>query len=273
MRIINLLDDKSDNRSLNSAHGLSIYIETRDIKILLDLGPNSYYRKNASKLEVDLSDVDYLVISHGHNDHGSGIKKFLKLNKKAEVYVSKKAFEDHVKLNKRNHEDIGIGKKPKSDRINLVSSEMISLTKDILVCDMVDYQKPVIQDSKLMIYEDGQYVEDHFHHEIYLVISEGKNTVLFSGCSHKGIGNIVESIEKNSDRIITHIVGGLHFSHYDSFNLRQTDYLQKLGDKFTKEKNIKVYACHCTGDDAFFELKQSMKDNLERIKTGTKVEI
>lgn len=273
MRIVDLLDDKSIDKSLDSAHGLSIYIESNNKKILLDLGPNNLYQKNAKKLGVNLKDVDYLIISHGHYDHGTGIKRFLKYNTKAEVFISKRASEDHVKKIGRKYEDIGIGKLPKSSRINTVNKEKINITSFIQICDLVNYQKPVIGDSNLMIYEDGQYVEDHFHHEIYLLITEGNHTVLFSGCSHKGIDNIVDSIEKNSKKKITHIVGGLHFSHYDSFNLRQTDHIQEIGEKFTKEKNITVYACHCTGDDAFFELKQSMRDNLHLIKTGTEVDI
>ncbi|AIO18959.1 Metallo-beta-lactamase superfamily protein [Candidatus Izimaplasma bacterium HR1] len=273
MKVVTLLDNKNDNNTLSSAHGLSLYIETGNKKILFDLGPNNYYQKNAKKLGVDLSEVDYLVISHGHYDHGTGIKKFLKMNKKAQVFISKRAFEDHVKSEGRQYEDIGLGKAPKNDRINYIYRETFSITPNIRICDLVDYQKPPIGDRNLMIYEDGQYIEDHFHHEIYLIVTEGENNILFSGCSHKGIGNIVESVENNSKKFVSHIIGGLHFSHYDSFNLQQTDYLQKIGDKFANEKDINVYACHCTGDDAFFELKQAMRSKLRRLKTGSTIEI
>lgn len=273
MKIVNLLDNKSDDKKLSSAHGLSLYIETKGKKILFDLGPNNYYKKNAKRLGIDLSEVDYLIISHGHYDHGTGIKQFLKLYSKAQVYISSRAFEDHVKKNGRQYDDIGIGKAPKTSRIHYLNKELLSLTDSIFLCDKVDYKKPPIGDSKLMIYEGGQYIEDHFHHEIYLVIKEENDIVLISGCAHKGIDNIVDSIEDCMKVNITHIIGGLHFTHYDSFNLRQTDHLQTIGDKFSKKSDVKVYACHCTGDDAFFELMQTMKENLQLIKTGSVIEI
>lgn len=273
MKIVTLLDDKPSDEKLSNTHGLSLYIETKDKKLLFDLGPNNYYKKNAKKLGIDLNDVDYLVISHGHNDHGTGIKQFLKSNKKCEAYVSKRAFEDHVKRNGRQYDDIGIGKAPKSDRIHFVNREKLELSDTIFICDKVDFKKPPIGDDNLMIYEDGQYIEDHFHHEIYVVIKEEDNVVLITGCSHKGIDNIVESIENNMKGKITHIVGGLHFTHYDTFNLRQTDHLQKIGDKFTKQRNMNVFACHCTGDDAYFELKQTMRDNLHQLNTGSIINI
>lgn len=273
MKVVTLLENDTLDTKLGSANGLSLYIEHDEKKILFDLGPNNLYQKNAKKLGIGLKEVDYLIISHGHYDHGTGIKQFLKLNKKAEVYISISAFDDHVKVSGNSMSDIGIGKVPKTDRIHFVDQEKVTICPSITICDNVNYQKQVIGDKNLMIYEDGQYVEDHFHHEIYMVISEADNNVLFTGCSHKGIENILDAIEDNCNILITHVLGGLHFSHYDSFNFTQTDYLQKLGTKLSKEKNLKVYACHCTGEDAFFELKQSLRSDIMRLKTGSKIEI
>lgn len=273
MKVVTLLENEAVDKSYSAAHGLSLYIETNTKKILFDLGPNNYYIKNAKKLGINLSEVDFLVVSHGHDDHGEGLKRFLRLNKKAQVYLSKRAFEDHVKLKNNHYLDIGIGKKPKSDRLNFIYRERIEISPGIFICDMVDYKKQKIADDGLLIYEDGHYMNDHFHHEIYLVIQDGKNNALFTGCSHKGIENIVDSIEKISSIEISHIFGGLHLSHYDTFNFKQTDYLIKLGGKLPNNGKTNVYAGHCTGKEAYFELKKEMKDNLHRIKAGTSVEI
>lgn len=273
MKIVTLLENDTCNKELSSAHGLSLYIETETKKILFDLGPNKNFMKNAKKLDVDLSKVDILVISHGHNDHGTGLKQFLKYNKKVQVYVSKRIFEDHVKFKNNRYLDIGIGKEPKSDRINYIYREKREIAPGIHICDMVEYAKQEIGDEGLMIYDEGHYMNDHFHHEIYLIIEESKKNVLFTGCSHKGIENIVASIEKSNKKEFTHIFGGLHLSHYDSFNFKETDYLIKLGTILPHKGKTNVYAGHCTGEDAFFELKKHMKDNLHRIKTGSIVEI
>ena len=273
MKIVTLLENEASGKNFSAAHGLSLYIETNTKKILFDLGPNNYYIKNAKKLGIDLSDVDILVLSHGHNDHGTGLKQFLKLNKKAQVYLSKRIFEEHVKLKNNRYIDIGIGKKPKSERLNFIYRERLEISPGIYICDKINYKKQKIGDVGLMMYEDGQYVPDHFHHEIYLVIQDGRNTVLFTGCAHRGIENIVDSIEKIGNIQISHIFGGLHLSHYDSFDFKQTDYLIKLGTKLPKNGKTKVYTGHCTGHDAYFELKKAMRENLQRIKAGLIIEI
>lgn len=273
MKIVTLLENETNDKRLSAAHGLSLYIETDTKKILFDLGPNNFYMKNAKKLGIDLSKVDILVISHGHYDHGTGIKKFLKYNKKAQVFVSKRIFEEHVKSRKKQYIDIGIGKKIQNERITYIHREEREIAPGIYLCDNVEYVKQTISDEGLMIYENGKYIDDYFHHEIYLVIQEDEQTVLFTGCSHKGIENIVDTLEEDIGDEFTHIFGGLHFSHYDSFNILQTDYLIELGTKLLNNGRTNVYAGHCTGADAFFELKKQMKDNLHRIMTGSIVEI
>ena len=273
MKIVTLLENEAPDKKLKAAHGLSFYIETESKKILFDIGPNNYYEKNAKQLGVDLNQVDYVIISHGHSDHGTGLGKFLRKYKKAEAFVSEKAFNEYVVQDGNSYYDIGIGKKPKSDRVNTIYREARMISPGITVYDKVQFNKQIIQDKDLKMYEDGHYIKDHFQHELYLIIHEGFNKVLVTGCSHRGIETIIDTIEKDLNIKITHVFGGLHFSEYDSFNFKETDYLIKLSDKLGKKKKIDVFACHCTGDEAFFELKKNMKDKIKRLKTGSIVEI
>jgi 7,8-dihydropterin-6-yl-methyl-4-(beta-D-ribofuranosyl)aminobenzene 5'-phosphate synthase len=271
MKVVTLLENDTQDKNLKHAHGLSLYIEANNKKILFDIGPNNYYEKNAKKLNVDLDAVDFLVISHGHNDHGTGVQKFLKKHKKTVAYLSQKAFDDHVKQDGNNYVDIGIGKKPKSERLHTIYREKKEISPGVILYDKVDFKKLIIGDQNLLRYEDGRYTQDRFQHEIYMIVQEGLKNALFTGCSHRGIEEIVDAIEKDLHIKITHVFGGLHFSHYDSFNFKQTDYLIKLGNKLAETKNINVFACHCTGEDAYFELKKEMKQKMNRLKTGSVV--
>ena len=97
MKIITLVENRTTSKEYKCKHGLSLYIETSNQKILFDMGPNNYYLQNAKKLDVKIEDVDLAVISHGHFDHGGGLGSFLKVNDKAKVYLSKKAFCKHYK--------------------------------------------------------------------------------------------------------------------------------------------------------------------------------
>jgi len=271
MRVVTLLENETESKTLKAAHGLSLYIEVHNKKILFDIGPNNYYQKNAKKLSIDLEDIDYLIVSHGHYDHGSGISKLLKLNPKLQVYLSSSAFDNHAKQKGKNYQNIGIKKPSTMDRVTQINSDTFIADKIKLYAD-IPHRKEDIGDNALKVYRHGHYIDDDFEHEIYLVIEEEKNKVLFSGCSHNGIENIITTIEKRDKQKLTHVIGGFHYSHYDSFDFVQTTFLQELGNRFAK-KDIDFYSCHCTGNDAYFELKKEMKTNLFRLKTGTEIKI
>ena len=66
MKFIVLSDNRTINPYLGTEHGLSIYLETENHKFLLDTGASDLYIQNAIKLNVDISAVDFLFISHGH---------------------------------------------------------------------------------------------------------------------------------------------------------------------------------------------------------------
>ena len=62
MKIITLLENNSSKKELKSSHGLSLYIEVGNKKILFDIGSNNNYKKNAKILGIDLNEVDTLKI-------------------------------------------------------------------------------------------------------------------------------------------------------------------------------------------------------------------
>ena len=92
MKLTALLENTTDCPDILTRHGLSLYLETAHHKILFDFGPDDSFARNAEQLGVDLSAVDLAVLSHGHDDHGGGLKTFLEINQTAPVYVRETAF-------------------------------------------------------------------------------------------------------------------------------------------------------------------------------------
>ncbi len=272
MKIVTLMENGRIDDRLKSAHGLSMYIEHKDHKILFDLGPNNNYIKNAEILGIDLTKVDIVIISHGHFDHGRGLKKFMKINSLAKIYLSEEAFGKQVKKLGPLYIPIGI-KKPKDLSRIVFIKKSIELSDDMKIYSKIKNVEQIISDDSLLTKKNSIYIKDPFNHEIYLGIKNDENNILFSGCSHKGIENIVDQIEKNESFSITHVLGGFHLSHYDPQDLIQTTYLDSLGQKLYKKDTQMYYSCHCTGDDAFTALKPQMKEKLERIKTGSIINI
>lgn len=95
VKIIVLLENTTESSKLKCKHGLSLYAETENHKILFDMGPDALFLKNAEALGVNIADIDVAVISHGHVDHCGGLKYFLKKNQKAKIYLRPQALEEH----------------------------------------------------------------------------------------------------------------------------------------------------------------------------------
>ena len=71
-----LAEDTAVSEEYKSEHGLCLYIEAGEHKILFDVGESSIFLQNAKKLGVDIGGIDFVVISHSHIDHGAALKHF-----------------------------------------------------------------------------------------------------------------------------------------------------------------------------------------------------
>ena len=100
MRIINLVENTEGTSGCGVEHGLCFYIETEKHKLLMDTGQTGLLLENAEKLGIDLTQVDTVVLSHGHYDHGGGILPFAKINPTAKIYVPEAAFGEYYSMNK-----------------------------------------------------------------------------------------------------------------------------------------------------------------------------
>jgi len=72
LRITTLNDNTIGMGSCTGEWGLSLLVETANIRILLDTGMNDAAVRNAAVLGIDLAQVDKIVLSHGHSDHTGG---------------------------------------------------------------------------------------------------------------------------------------------------------------------------------------------------------
>ena len=99
--------------------------------------------------------------------------------------------------------------------------------------------------------------KDDFLHEQYLLIEEKGKRILISGCSHRGILNIMSYFKPDV------FVGGFHLFSLDSASKEIEHVSKKLS-----EYNTMFYTCHCTGLEQYGALKSVMKEKLQYISCG-----
>lgn len=261
MRIIVLVENTTERSNLDTEHGLSLYIEANNHKILFDMGQSDLFEKNAYKLGVDISAVDIAVLSHGHYDHGGGIKRFLQINDKASIYISKYAFEPHYSgTEKYIGLDISINNNERLIKVN----DYLKLDDglEIFSCNQKKC-KYITSSFGLNMLFDNKFLPDNFRHEQYLLISENEKKILISGCSHKGILNITEWFKPDI------LVGGFHFMKLDPIYDGKLEL--ETSANILKSFDTTYYTCHCTGTEQYNYIKGYMKNQLHYISCGQEI--
>ncbi len=258
MKITCLVENTSQNNKLECEHGLSLFIEHNGLKILFDMGQTELFCENAQKLGINLRDVDFAVLSHGHYDHGGGLKKFLKVNESAPIYLSRYAFEPHYNGTEKY---IGLDVSLKDNERLIFTDDEFKIADGITLFSCNGKNKNhYLGSCGLNMIENDILVPDDFRHEQYLLIEENGKKTLISGCSHKGIMDITEWF--NPDILI----GGFHYSKL-ALDGKLSGYAEFL-DSF----KTKYYTCHCTGTEQFKFMKNYM-DRLEYLSCGQSIEI
>ena len=254
MNITVLTENTACRESLTCEHGLSLYIETQGKKILFDAGQSGAFADNAEKLGIDLSRVDFAVLSHGHYDHGGGLSRFLEINAVAPVYLRRDAFGCHRNADGKY---IGLAENLKENPRLIFTDDTLEIAPGICLFSCNDRPRPYGTDSAGLTLEDAP---DKFRHEQYLLIEEGSKRVLISGCSHKGILNIVSWFAPDV------LIGGFHFMKLAP----DSPALDRAAEILLQSPTI-YYTGHCTGEAQFARLKEKMDRRLQSISTGSTI--
>ncbi len=258
MKITALSENTSNKESIGAEHGLSLYIEACGKKILFDFGASDLFLKNAPVLGIDLADVDFAVLSHGHGDHGGGLGEFLKVNSRAPVYVHPHALEPYYNA---KGEYIGLDPSLKGEKrlIFVENTQIIDTGLSIFNCNHLNSIALPDPTGHTKIV-DGKRIIDDYTHEQYLLIEENSKRVLISGCSHKGIINIMEWVKP------THLVGGFHFS-----KLPLNEHLAQYA-KLLNSYGASYCTCHCTGTEQAEYMRHHMEE-LHYLSSGEQISI
>ncbi len=267
-----LVENTSISKDLSNEHGLSLYIQTENSKILFDVGASGLFLENAKKLDVNIADVDFLVISHGHYDHGGGLKTFFEQNDKAEVFLHKQAFEKHYAQRQNGKlEFIGLEEELMQNKKIVLTSDRFFISKGIQVFSNIIQNEPSPKSNNGLVAErNGKKMKDVFAHEQNLLIEEDGKMLLITGCAHNGIVNILEHFQKLRGRMPDYVIGGFHLSSRSSGGNDNPEAIDRIG-KYLLYTGAKYYTCHCTGLEPYNRLKAVMGESIDYLPTGSNI--
>ena len=255
-----LSDNRSNDSRLFTEHGLSILLTTERHKILLDTGASDVFIRNAEQLGIDLSDVDYVFISHGHSDHAGGMRHFLEHNQKAKVIVSPDAISGKFYSKRGNLHSITTEWPEIGDDRLILIDQTCEIAEGVHVIAHIPQIHPMPKGNKNLYVKDANvdYIHDDFRHELALYV-EG---LLFTGCAHSGLENILTACPWP----VNTVVGGFHLLDGQETEEEIQALAQRLKANYPETL---FYTSHCTGDNVFEVMKGVMGEQLQSFRCGT----
>lgn len=272
MRILNLVENLEGRPGCAPAHGLSFYIETPGHRLLMDAGPGELLLDNARALGVDLARVDAVVISHGHYDHADGLAAFGRVNRTARVYLRRTA-------TRRCYGDDGggalryIGIDPAALRLEnpVFVDGTLQIDGELSLFGDIAGRRAWPQANLRLRREaaDG-VVQDEFDHEQCLVVSADGLRVLFSGCAHSGILNILDRFHALFGGWPDAVVSGFHMMKKTPYEADEERTILDTAEAL-RALPCRYYTGHCTGVPAFELMRGVMGERLRYVRCGEEV--
>lgn len=256
MLTISVLTDNTAGGQFLAEHGLSYLVEIDNEKILFDAGHSDVFLKNAQKLKIDIeNEVKTVVLSHGHWDHGNGLK-----------YLSNKTLITHPasfskRYRKIDHTTVGMDL-TKNDIEKLFtlkeSKDPLQLTENLFFLGEIPRNNDFESQATRFEFADGS--DDFIPDDSALAAIVNNELIVITGCSHSGICNICEHAKKVTGvNKIKAVMGGFHLKKQNKQSLKTVEH-------FRKNNVAKLLPSHCTALPALALFHSTFKT--EQVKTG-----
>ena len=192
-KITTLAENSVYGKGLQGEHGLSLLVEAGEHKVLFDTGASDLFIQNARLMGVDLTDVEFVILSHGHRDHTGGLHTFLKMNSRAKVVCKQEVFRRKFKNEREN---------------GMLHPEALDKSRFWLIDETTEIVPGVFAFPGVRIVDrndthfehffveiGGEMRPDTFEDELALILKSEKSLSVLSACSHRGITNIIRAVQ------------------------------------------------------------------------------
>ena len=269
----------SDGR-LACEWGLALHVALGERTILFDTGGSGRFADNAERMALDVTAVDAAVLSHHHNDHGGGLRRFLAQNPRAKVYLGERPDGEcwvrvYGVVKRRAGLDPGL-LADVPERFETVGRPTEILPDVFLFPHIAGTHPRPAGNKHLFVRRGDAFVPDPFAHELVMAVKENGRLVVFTGCSHSGVLNMVDAVVERFPGVpIRAVIGGFHFIGLPPLNgiAGSREEVRAVAAALLAYPVETVYTGHCTGEAAFAVLKAVMGERIVDLRTGARLEI
>jgi len=270
---ITTLSENTANHGFLAEWGLSILVEADGLKILLDTGTSFSAVHNAQLLGIDLSEIDRIVLSHGHRDHTGGLREVLRImRKEVEIIAHPDIWAcKYTRLEGQKEQYSGVpfrrealeslGAKFKLEKGPAHITDRIMTTGEIPILSGFEEI-----DSNLFVKEDGVLKPDKLADDLALLIDTESGLIIILGCGHRGIVNTLHDAQKLTGKEQVYAaIGGTHLFRASKERVEKTVAgLKEMGVQ-------RLGVSHCTGFHASARLAREFGDGFFLNNTGTRM--
>lgn len=275
LRITTLSENTSmPRRNLLAEWGLSILVETDNLKILLDTGQSISTAHNAAVLGIDLSHIEKIVLSHGHYDHTGGLWEVLtRMRKETEIIAHPEVWASKYRYNASEGHYIYIGIPFQREHLEsqgasfILTPEPVWLTENIVTSGEIpmvtDYEKI---DANLHVKEGEEFGPDPLGDDQAIFVKTELGLVVLLGCAHRGVINTLHHARELTGVESIHMVlGGTHLLRASEVQLELTiAELKAFGVQ-------RLGVSHCTGMWAAARLAQEFGESFFFCNAGNRI--
>ncbi len=275
MKITVLLENTACREDVKREHGLSLHVAAGTHSVLFDMGPNAAFLENAEKLGVDVAAVDTAFLSHAHDDHSGGLALFCKRNETAPVYLQKEAWGQYYVVTPQKCRYLGLDKALRRYESRFRLTEGVTKIDETLTVFSGGMGRDLWSHANDTLREKvgDDYPPDAFRHEQNLIVTENGKAVLFGGCAHNGIVNILRRAEELLGRAPDAVFAGFHLFNPSLGQSEPRSLVEAVAQELAARPGTAYYTGHCTGQEAFGVLKETLGDRLHHMSGGSVFEI
>ena len=266
-RITILAENTAKQPKLLAEHGLAYWIEYAGHHILFDTGQGYVLEHNAAELGIPLSQVEAVLLSHGHYDHTGGLGQVLCGERLVTVYAHPAAFQPKFA---RRSDVRPIGIPPSAAqavrRSNVVVcpvTEPTQIAPGVMATGPIPRTSEMEKSNPRFFLDETCETIDPLEDEQALFFTTPKGVVILLGCAHAGVINTVRYVEKLlPDQSIYGLIGGTHLVEASQEQIQWT--VNEL-----KNREMRMLApAHCTGIKATVALWQAFVDRCTKAYVG-----